>query len=141
MPGSFDGNTTTWDAFMNRFKNCSAYKAWTETGGLAHLVKSLRGSAEHILWADPGKVWKYDGLMSVLNKRFGTGGQSAYYKTLVARRRRAVGESLSSLQQDLIKLMALAYEGPRSPHTEAFTVEAFYTALDDTDLAEKIREL
>src|SRR5258708_22809221 len=37
--------------------------------------------------------------------------------------------------------MSLAYEGPRSPHTDAFTVEAFYTALDDSDFADKIREL
>jgi len=36
--------------------------------------------------------------------------------------------------------MALAYEGAKSHHTDLFAVEAFLVALNDYDLADKIRE-
>ena len=37
--------------------------------------------------------------------------------------------------------MALSYTGPRSPHADIFAIEAFLTALEDDELAIKVREL
>jgi len=80
-------------------------------------------------------------LVNKLARRFDTDGQSSQFRLELNMRRCHKNESLQSLQQDISRLMALAYEGPRSVHTDSFAVEAFLKALDDPDLSIRVKEL
>jgi len=48
---------------------------------------------------------------------------------------------LLDLQQDIIRLMALAYEGPRSELTDVLAVDSFIRALNNSVISMKVREL
>src|SRR5664279_1006373 len=55
-------------------------------------------------------------------------------------RRRARGESLRELSQDIRRLMTLAYPGEKSGLSEHIARDAFLCALDDPEFELKIRE-
>ena len=62
------------------------------------------------------------------------------FKNELRFRRRARGESLRKLAQDIQRLMALAYTGERSSLSEHIARDAFLSALDDPELELKVRE-
>jgi hypothetical protein len=62
------------------------------------------------------------------------------FQTELRCRRRAKGESLRELAQDIRRLMALAYPGEKSSLSEHIARDAFLTALDDPEFELKIRE-
>ena len=55
-------------------------------------------------------------------------------------RRRARGESIRELSQDIQRLMALAYPGEKSGLSEHIARDAFLSALDDAEFELKVRE-
>jgi len=140
LPEKFDGQNSSWSAFIAKFNICSAYNGWDNVDKLAHLQVALKGNAGHVLWSDTSKSWTFDSLVKTLNKRYGNSGQSALYRAELNARRRGATESLLDLHQDIIRLMSLAYEGPMTENTEAFAIEAFIKALGNTPLAGKVRE-
>ena len=79
--------------------------------------------------------------MEKLERQYGSTGQSSMYRAELESRRRRKGESLVSLQQDIARLMVLAYPGARTKHFDAFAVDSFIKSLDDSGLRLKIREL
>jgi hypothetical protein len=54
--------------------------------------------------------------------------------------RRAKGESIRELAQDICRLITLAYPGEKSRLAEHIARDAFLTALDDPELELKVRE-
>ena len=79
--------------------------------------------------------------MDKLCRRYGSQGQANQFRAELSARRRGRNETLQSLYQDISRLIALAYEGARSSHTDAFAIDAFLKALEDPELSIKIREL
>ena len=136
----YDG-TTSWQAFATRFELCSEYNGWGEIDKIAHLQACLKGGAEQILWEEGNKRWTFQQLFRKLERRFGSEGQANLYRAELNMRRREKGESLQSLSQDISRLVALSFAGPRSPHADILAIEAFLKALDDEEMAIKIREL
>ena len=102
---------------------------------------ALTGDAAQLLW-DMGSegVVTSSGLISQLRARFGSANQTALYRTQLKCRRRGKTESLSELVNDIRRLMVLAYPGPTTAVTESFACDAFLEALNDRELALKIRE-
>jgi len=41
IPEKFDGQTSSWSAFIAKFKLCAIYNGWNEIDSLAHLQFSL----------------------------------------------------------------------------------------------------
>ena len=62
------------------------------------------------------------------------------YQNELRCRRRGRGESLRELEQDIRRLMALAYSGEKSRMSENIARDSFLTALNDPELELKIRE-
>ena len=62
------------------------------------------------------------------------------FQTDLRCRRRAKGELLRELAQDIRRLMALAYPGEKSSLSEHIARDAFLIALDDPEFALKMRE-
>ena len=117
-----------------------AYNKWDEVDAVAHLRQSLKGQAELILWTEGGQAWTFNELVSKLAKKYGSDEQASLYRTELEMRVRKKGETLTTLQQDISRLVSLAYPGPRDGNTETFAVVAFLRALSDfPDLQEKVR--
>ena len=136
----FDG-TVRVESFLAKFKICSRHNRWNEADRMDNLQCALTGEAAQILWdmgADGVKTSK--DLIRQLQARYGSANQTALYRTQLKFRRRQRGETLAELVNDVRRLIVLAYPGPSSPMKEAFACEAFLEALNDEDLALKIRE-
>src|SRR5665811_1751163 len=76
-----------------------------------------------------------------IENQYGAQGQSAMYRAELNARRKSRTETLQNLQQDIRRLMSLAYEDPHSKTSTAVAVDAFLRALDDRKVAKKVQEL
>ena len=136
----FDGKTRI-ESFLAKFEICSRHNGWSEADRIDNLQCSLGGDAAQILWdmgAEGVKTSK--DLILQLETRYGSAHQTALYRTQLNYRRRRKGETLGDLVNDVRRLIVLAYPGPSSAMRETFACEAFLEALNDRDLALKIRE-
>ena len=137
----FDGKTRI-ESFLAKFEICARHNGWSEADRIDNLQCSLvGGDAAQILWdmgAEGVKTSK--DLIRQLETRYGSANQTALYRTQLKYRRRQKGETLGDLVNDVRRLIILAYPGPSSTMRETFACEAFLEALNDKDLALKIRE-
>jgi hypothetical protein len=136
-PEKFDGRSS-FETFMCMFENCARYNKWNSRDKAAHLRWSLTGTAAQLLWNT--ESLSYENLVEKLRDRFGGKGMEERFQTELRCRRRAKGESLRELAQDIRRLMALAYPGEKSSLGEHIARDAFLSALDDADFELKIRE-
>ncbi|HSN22635.1 MAG TPA: reverse transcriptase domain-containing protein, partial [Methylomicrobium sp.] len=136
-PEKFDGRAS-FETFMCMFENCARYNNWNKIDKVAHLRWSLTGVAAQLLWDSDGLTYKE--LVEKLRDRFGGKGMEERFQTELRCRRRAKGESLRELAQDIRRLMALAYPGEKSSLSDHIARDAFLTALDDPEFELKIRE-
>ena len=136
-PEKFDGKTS-FETFLYQFENCVQYNNWNERDKVAHLRWSLTGIAAQLLWGT--EHLDYEQLVEKLRARFGGSGMEERFQNELRCRRRARGESLRELAQDIRRLMALAYPGEKSSLAEHIARDAFLSALDDPEFELKIRE-
>jgi len=88
FPDKFDGQSSSWNQFIAKFRICSTYNGWNYRDALTHLQVALRENADHVLRANPSKVWDFGELVETLTKRYGNSGQPRLYQAeLMARRR------------------------------------------------------
>jgi len=139
-PQHFDG-TGSFESFWANFENCATYNKWTEADKLAHLKASLQGDAAQVLWdTDAVAVDTVARLATLLRNRFSGTCQAEKYRMELRIRRRRPGESLAALHRDIRRLMALAHPTLSSEGRETFACDYFIDAMDDIDLALKVRE-
>ena len=136
-PEKFDGRSS-FETFMYMFENCATYNKWNKKDKSAHLRWSLTGIAAQLL-CDTESL-EYDDLVEKLRARFGGKGMEERFQTELRCRRRARGESLRELAQDVRRLMSLAYPGEKSSMADHIARDAFLVALDDPEFELKIRE-
>lgn len=139
IPEKYDPNHS-WSSFLAKFQVCCEYNGWHESDKIAYMISSLKGTAEQIIWAEGVTQWTYDELVDKLDKRYGSQGQGDSFRAELAKRYRGRNESLLNYFQDISRLIGLAYEGPRSSHTNLFAIEAFLKGLGNDEIAVKIRE-
>ena len=139
-PQKFSGSGS-FETFYAHFRNCASYNRWNETDQLAHLKSCLVAEAGQVLWDSSQETTNtLSKLIDVLTNRFGGAKQTDKYRMELRLRRRKAGESLSSLHQDIRRLMALAH--PALPHESRETIASdyFIDSLNDVDFALKVRE-
>jgi len=136
-PEKFDGKGS-FETFIYQFDNCSKYNEWDTTDKIAHLRWSLSGAAAQLLWGTEDAT--YDALVERLRSRYGGKGMEEKFQNELRCRRRARGESIRELSQDIQRLMALAYPGEKSGLSEHIARDAFLSALDDAEFELKVRE-
>ena len=136
----FNGQTSM-ETFLAHFQLASDYNKWTPSDQLMHLKLNLTGSASNILWdITPDKTDTVEKLKAVLIARFGTSGFVERFRVELRTRRRQPKETLQELLSDIQRLTTLAFPGPVNQTTEILAKEAYIDALDDEDMAMKIRE-
>ena len=79
-------------------------------------------------------------MVKVLEERFGEVNQADKYRIEVKNRKRQPGETLRSLHSDIRRLVALALPGFDRKARETMACDYFIDALNDPDLALKVRE-
>ena len=99
------------------------------------------GDAAHELWdTDAAAVNTVERLVTVFRNRFSGTCRSEKYRIELRIRRRQPGETLSTLHQDIRRLMALAHPTLSREGCETFACDYFIDAPDDADFALKVRE-
>ena len=136
-PEKFNGQGSV-ETFLMQFDNCSVYNRWSASDKAAQLRWSLSGAAAQLLWGNE-KI-SYKELAEKLRDRYGGKGSEEKFQTELRYRRRRRGETIRELAQDIRRLMALAYPGEKSSLSEHLARDAFFAALDDSELELKIRE-
>ena len=129
----FDGSTP-WPMFSLLFENCSRINGWDESERLIHLQLALQGAAQQMMWTDGRADWTSADLLAELAERFSPESQADQYRALLSTRRRHKGETISDLGQDIQRLAALAFPGPRDQTKEMFAIDAFLRAVSNKDL-------
>ena len=135
----FDG-TTAWHPFAERFRFCARANGWDETEQASQLQACLRGMAAQILCYGKAKDWTFPELFAKLEDRFGSDDRSDEYLARLETRKRGHKETLQQLCHGVEELVALSYPGPRTAHSDRFAVTSFLRALDDPELAGKVRD-
>jgi len=139
-PRTFDGSGS-FETFWAHFENCATYNRWTEADQLAHLKASLTGDAGQVLWdSDAVATDTLAKLIALLRGRYSGSRQSDKYRMELRLRKRRSGESLSTLHQDIRRLMALAHPTLPQEARESIACDYYVDALDDPDFALKVRE-
>ena len=137
-PEKFAG-TSSFHSFIAKFENCCEINGWDEREKLLMLKNSLTGNAVSILWEfGSEKQQSYSELVERLKVRYGFEGQSESFRRKLRARRQHHGETLCSLEQEIRKLISLAYPGETSNIIELIARDAFIEALSDRDLALQI---
>ena len=137
-PEKFAG-TSSFHSFMAKFENCCEINGWDEREKLLMLKDSLTGNAATILWEfGSEKRRDYSELVLRLRARYGFEGQSESFRLQLRSRKQHHGETLSRLEQDIRKLITLAYPGEASGIIESIACDTFIEALSDRDLAMRV---
>ena len=129
----YDG-TTPWPIFCGLFESCSEFNRWDEAERTIHLQVALRGAAQQVLWTDGRVRWKSEDLLTELSKRFSPESQIDQYRAALFARRRRRGETIENLGQDIARLAALAFPGPKDQTKEMLAIDAFIRAIDNADM-------
>ena len=128
---SYDGSGSL-DTFLTKFQHMASYLHWDEDV-FHHLCTSLEGAAGEVPW-DIGPQATTADILCLLQMRFGTQLQVEHFKAESQARRRAPGESLQSLYQDISRFVTLAYPSVDASLIMHVGKEAFITALSDGNL-------
>jgi len=140
-PRTFDGSGS-FETFCAHFENCATYNRWGEADKLAYLKASLVGDAGQVLLdSDASATDTLEKLTTLLRSRYSGSRQADKYRSELRLRRRGAGESLSTLHQDIRRLMALAHPTLQQEAREAIACDYLIDALDDADFALKVRDL
>src|SRR5688572_28160211 len=127
--------------FWAKYEICAKHNSWTDSERLSQLMCSLSGTAAQVLWEfNAARVTTWTDLVGKLRARYGSSDQTALYRTQLRTRRQADGESLHSLAQDIRRLMVLAYPGAATEMSEMVAIDAFLDALQDPELALRVRD-
>ena len=135
----FDGSTP-WRPFAERFNFCAKANGWNSAEKCAQLQACLKGMAAQILCYGKNKEWSYRELYAKLEDRFGSDDRSDEYLAKLETRRRGAKETLQQLCHSIEELVALAYPGPKTVHSDRFAITSFLRALNDAELSGKIRD-
>jgi len=99
------------------------------------------GDAAQVLWdTDATAVNTVERLTILLRNPFSGTCQAEKYKMELGIRRRRPCESIVTLHQDIRRLMALAHPTLSSEGRETFACDYLIDAMDDMELALKVRE-
>ena len=96
--------------------------------------------AAQLLCSGESQDWTFTELFAKLEDRFGNDDRADEYLARLETRKRGQKESLQQLCHGIEELVALAYPGPRTTHSDRFAVTSFLRALDDIELAGKVRD-
>ena len=134
----YDGSTS-FEAFLAQFENCSKYNGWNSEDKLLQLKGALRGSAAQVLLGEDNATTFHD-LCQELRQCFGTEGYENQFESQLKVRRRYRGETLRALYHDIQRLVLQAYPGTQNKLRDRLAVEAFVTSLNDKDLELRVRD-
>ena len=129
----YDG-TTPWPLFYRLFENCSKFNRWDEDERVMHLQVALQGTAQQVLWTDGRVEWTCEELLNELSKRFSPESQVDQYRAMLFSRKRNRGESIENLGQDIARIAAQAFLGPKDQTKEILAIDAFIKAIGNADL-------
>ena len=133
-PATFDGSQS-WQDHLVQFDLIATLNQWTEPTKALQLAASLRGQAQGVLSdLDPVQRMDYSALVTALTDRFKPDNQMEVFRAQLKSRLRTKGESLSSLAQDIKKLVRKAYSQASPEMKDKFAKESFIDALNDQDL-------
>jgi len=108
--GAYNG-TTLLDMFLAKVNNCREYYEWSEKDTVHHLSANLEGSAAQVLIDFDSADVSLESITSLLRTRFGDQNQTERFRSKLSTRRRAKGDSLQAVYQDIGRLVALAFPG------------------------------
>jgi hypothetical protein len=139
-PMKFDGSGS-FETFLAHFLNCADHNRWYSAEKLAQLKSCLTKDAGQVLWdSTPETVDTFDKLVELLKNRFSGTRQSDKYRMELRVRKRKPNESLSSLHQEIRRLIALAHPDFPASAREVMASDYFIDSLGDPQFALKIRE-
>jgi hypothetical protein len=136
--GTFDGSTCL-RSFLQKFSYHSKYYGWSEEDKLFQLYSCLTGAAAQMLTCNR-EVKSVDRILELLETRFGTGNRCEIYRLELKNRRRAPGEKLQVLYQDICRLMSLAYPDPNIDLVDLLARDFYLDALNDHSFKVRILE-
>ena len=135
---TYDG-TYPWPLFYRLFEDCSEFNGWDEAERVIRLKVALQGPAQQILWTDGRVKWTSEELLSELAKRFSPESQVDHYRAMLFARKRNRGETIENLGQDIARIAAQAFPGPRDETKEILAVDAFLRAIGNPDMGFHMR--
>ena len=128
-------------SFLKQFEICAEHNAWSEREKVVRLQCALEGQSSQVLWDfNSVESFTHGQLKEQLILRYGSPGQTEAHRAELRNLKQKRGEALSTLMQNVRKLMVLAYPGPTTPMHDKIAKDSFISALGDRVLALKVLE-
>ena len=140
-PGTFDGSSS-WREYLTRFLNCAQGNHWSKNTSLQQLKNCLTGPASSIVLKNPNSsTWSFDELIEEVDLTYGPRSKhAAILKIELRSRRRAKGEALHTLRDDIYSKVFDIYGDHNPSERDSISVEIFVQALGDPELVQKLLE-
>jgi hypothetical protein len=139
IPSKFDG-TSSITTFLRQFNICASQNKWTTKEKVNYLITSLSGNAADLISDAAEEMGTFEEIAEKLERRFGMKDQEATFRLQLKSRKRRANESLADLYQDIARLIARAYPGGKTIHSDSIAVESFIDSLNDDDLELRVSD-
>ncbi len=132
-PPTFDG-TVSWSTYFRQFEAAASASGWNDDQKATSLITLLRGDALdilHTLSIEEQKNFKL--LVNSLEMRFGDKHLEQVYEIQLKGRTQKFNETLQQFQNDIARLVKLAYSSASSEIIERLGVQSFIDGLRDSE--------
>ena len=139
IPDKYQGHTSLSD-YLIHFEMCTEINGWNDREKAKYLAVSLRGPAQRLLSTiEKTKIRDYDAIVSALEERFGTEGQSAIYMAQLQSKVKGEKENFQELSENVAKLVSRAYPTAPGDMVKILTLQHFIEAVPNRELRTKLK--
>ena len=140
MPETYDGSGD-WIEYHHYFEQCAQINRWQDADKAQFLAVRLRGPAQRFFATPPAARranWQH--VSADMGQRFLPPGTALQCKAKFQSRRRAIGENLASLADDLRKLVVQGYPNMPDQDREELVPDQFIETVTPVALRVPLRE-
>ena len=130
----FDGEAP-WNTYKKQFETAAEANNWTKKEKATALILALRGSALSILQKIPeSKHNDYDELTAAFEARYGDLQKQQLYQAQLMSRSQRTDESLQEFEQEISRLVQLAYQGGTDEFKDQLAAQHFIHGIKDDEI-------
>ena len=140
-PERYDGSED-WSTYIQHFEWCADLNGWTDQEKAKFLTVSVTGTARQVLaGVSRDRLAEYRTVVQILKARFDPIGRMELHRIQLKNRVRQQGESLSTLADDVRRLVDKVFQDIPSEARDKLARDCFIDALTDGEMRTRILQM
>lgn len=140
-PERYDGNED-WNTYLQHFEWVAELNGWREQEKARYLTVSVTGTARQVLAAaSHNRMLDYATIVRTLQARFDPLGRLELHRIQLKNRVRQTGESLSTLADDVRRLVDRVFADIPAEARDKLARDSFIDALTDSEMRTRLLQM